>query len=525
MNKTFFKRNVANKGIGLLFAVILIFQPNLIQSQYDPLVATPVYIQAAGAYNSGSNLGFWDIPGYKPKYKQGQNIQVWAKDDGDDRKFVFYPDKQNPGYYYIVPYFAQKNGARIDVSGNKKANGTNVQIWIANTSPAQRFSVKYLPNGNVKIYNKNGQALCLDNRSYSNGTNVHTWEDHEGDWMEWVLIDAKTGNAMANGIPLPMGKVVVPQGYKVEDVEISFFSNKYTKPLVTRPNSVGEFSFPDADVKDEYVAVLLAAADGLISDSYQYHKTIRAGKLVLNLKAAPEGTQLVKSFNRGNILYKKGSNYWINSQGNINSDDNFFFSDLSIPTNEKKELVKAMGVSGVEAKTDKEIYEITKKCWQYFSNNTKSIFGNNGDKTELVKQVLKEYTNAKGSGPVEYWTTVEQFMQMNKKYGFIAVGNCSSTALAFAAFLRTAGVPANKMAVERLLYDWYRDHWAVLVEIKGQWFWFDPTYAGYGFPTYENLVCIPTSRAGFNYDLPYELITLPGSTINYVPYCGIKGKL
>ena len=89
--------------------------------------------------------------------------------------------------------------------------------------------------------------------------------------------------------------------------------------------------------------------------------------------------------------------------------------------------------------------------------------------------------------------------------------------------LKTAGVPANKMAVERLNYDWFRDHWAVIVELNGVWYWFDPTMCLANFPAFSNLKCIPESRIGFNFDLPFEIFIVPGSTLDYVPYCGTNG--
>jgi hypothetical protein len=486
-----------------------------------------VYIQAAGAYDKGLNAGYWDIPAYNPEFKKGQNIQVWAKDGGTDRIFRFYPAQGQKGYHVIIPEHGNKKYGRVDLQGNKRGNGVNIHTWTVNKSDAQLFKIEPLKNGNYKIYNKNGMAVCLAGRSYKNGSNVHTWEDHEGHWMEWVIIDAETGEAYASYIPKPKGKITVPEGYNMQDVKVYFYSKNHRQPIVKSPNADGTFSFPEANVvENDYVAVVRTEAEGLTSAAYQFHKSKKAPPLNFDLKRAPAGTQLVKTKHRGNIPYRSNGKYLINTEGNVNSDDHFFFRDLQKNTNEKQQLRKLIGVSGQEGQTDKEIYDITLKTWAFYAANTKSIFGNNGDMKETVRKAFDESGNEKWkNGPVEYWTTVEQFVQLYNKYGFMPVGNCSSAALAFAAMLRTAGVPANKMAVERMLYDHYRDHWAVIVEINDTWYWFDPTLSRESFPSYEKLTSIPSRPSPKDYEHPYEIITVPGSKLNYVPICGKDGKV
>ena len=81
-------------------------------AQFRPMAGVEFYIQAAEAFETGQNIGFWDVPGGDPQYNQGQNIQVWAMDSGADRKFLFYPDRTRNGYYYILPAHALKAGGR-----------------------------------------------------------------------------------------------------------------------------------------------------------------------------------------------------------------------------------------------------------------------------------------------------------------------------------------------------------------------------------------------------------------------------
>jgi hypothetical protein len=56
----------------------------------------------------------------------------------------------------------------------------------------QKFRFKHLGNGNFKIYTLDDMVICLAGRKNTNGTNVHIWEDHDGAWMTWYLIDPDT---------------------------------------------------------------------------------------------------------------------------------------------------------------------------------------------------------------------------------------------------------------------------------------------------------------------------------------------
>ncbi|NJO90181.1 MAG: hypothetical protein HC831_15470, partial [Chloroflexia bacterium] len=38
-------------------------------------------------------------------------------------------------------------------------------------------------------------AVCLERQKNANGTNVHLWEDHEGPWTEWYLVNPVTQQA------------------------------------------------------------------------------------------------------------------------------------------------------------------------------------------------------------------------------------------------------------------------------------------------------------------------------------------
>lgn len=145
------------------------------------------YIQSALSYGIDLN-GYIDVAGVK-NFKNSDNVQLWNLDFGADRKFKLLTSNSNLNYYNIS--IADIPNLVFDVCGGANANGTSIQIWERANVPAQNFAFKHLGNGKFKIINQNGKVVCSGRQS-SNGTNVHIWDDHDGAWMEWYLIDVET---------------------------------------------------------------------------------------------------------------------------------------------------------------------------------------------------------------------------------------------------------------------------------------------------------------------------------------------
>ncbi|MDX9771179.1 MAG: RICIN domain-containing protein [Tenuifilaceae bacterium] len=164
---------------------------------------TRFHIQSAMNFGK-NNGGYWDVPGvFQPNMSisRGSNIQVYDLDVHHDRYFTFYPSSV-PGYYEIQ--VGLTNETRIDIQGAKgpgTPNGSNVQVWDRTDLTNQRFMLHHMGNGRFKIYDQNsGKILCLKGRSNANRTNVHLWDDHNGSWVEWYLIDVKTKKAFVPAV-------------------------------------------------------------------------------------------------------------------------------------------------------------------------------------------------------------------------------------------------------------------------------------------------------------------------------------
>jgi hypothetical protein len=226
-----------------IFALVVTFT---MQAKAQTITELPVgykfYIQSA--INYGQNTGgYWDIPGKPDAIQKGSNIQVWSLDDGHDRIFTIIESPEK-GYYELQ--VGNTTNARVDISGGKREDATNVQVWDRNGMPPQRFQFRHLGNGRFKIFDRNGRALCLARRSSANGSNVHIWGDHNGAWMEWYLIDVQTKQpVIPSSISTSASSSEVRLGAGEEMVlgRIGLFDNgdlKYTFSVVRKANKTKE---------------------------------------------------------------------------------------------------------------------------------------------------------------------------------------------------------------------------------------------------------------------------------------------
>ena len=149
-----------------------------------------VHIQSAQA-GDASDLGCWDQPGYPKKFKSGDAVSLYAREDAVDQHFRFIA--LGDGWYNIV----SANGGYLDVRGGVDGDGVPVQVFQRNGTVSQKFRLQLLPNGKWKIYTHWGRALCTP-RSFANGGSVHTWADHEGPWMEWNFTPSQSSSIEVN---------------------------------------------------------------------------------------------------------------------------------------------------------------------------------------------------------------------------------------------------------------------------------------------------------------------------------------
>lgn len=128
--------------------------------------------------------------------KSGTNIQIYKANNTDAQRF--YLASIGGGYYVIT---SKVSGKVLDVNGGKKKSGTNVQQWDYNAGSNQAFKIEYAGNGYYYLRPKNNTDLALDvnGAGNKNGTNVQVYNwSRNNRAQRWKLYCLNTKQAYSS---------------------------------------------------------------------------------------------------------------------------------------------------------------------------------------------------------------------------------------------------------------------------------------------------------------------------------------
>lgn len=142
----------------------------------------------------------------------GSNVGLSAKTPGaDPLGFSFVPTDMLASGTYTISNVG--TGCVVDIAGGGSANGTNVQVWAGNDTPAQKWNVKNVGDGWYSIENvRIRSALDVNGGGAASGTNVQIWDVAVTPNQRFRLVPTGDGyfylEAMCNGLRL----TAVPDG-------------------------------------------------------------------------------------------------------------------------------------------------------------------------------------------------------------------------------------------------------------------------------------------------------------------------
>lgn len=175
---------------------------------------TKFVIQSAMNYGR-NNLGFWDVRGTPQVITNGMTFNVWALDTkAIDRLYTLYEAPES-GYYYIS--VGDNPNMVLNTADCKgSSSGTGILAWEKHGDFCQKFYFQHLGSGRFKIFADNNHLIALDNRSSDNGAKIQMWENLDGAFVEWYLVDAETNqlfipSATVNKASFPLRGTAVTQ--------------------------------------------------------------------------------------------------------------------------------------------------------------------------------------------------------------------------------------------------------------------------------------------------------------------------
>lgn len=492
----------------------------------------PFFIQNFKSYTTGSNKGFWDIPGKNVSFKNGQNLQVWDLTDKlTDRKYTIKQTQAqvSNGTFIICPEYTGMNGV-VSAATSHQNNGTNVLIAGRDGSNNQSFKIIHVGDGRYKIYSFEGKVVCLKSKSDANGSNVHLWENHNSPETEWVFLDVNTMKKYIPPVPekfqaaiyngdtqQPIAGAKIKAGY--------YFDGSYHYSETTS-NAKGQFNFvEDKIVKYGNLRLKIESSDygALDKETRKGYKDFGT-KILLYPK---QGRKVEESLYEGLKVYGAYDGWYYREDGSVVDGTFNYFHDLSSNAPEILNLRNAMGVDGMMAKNDVEILERLSKVWAFWKTQTKTIMllETRSNEVKAANEYAKSISNVTNK---EQWPGITVDAKVFSKYGYILTGACSSQAIKFARLLSLAGIPHTKLAITRFHYnaEHQGEHWSTIVKLNNIWYWFDTNYAfNSSIPSELNSMhCIPKNEPGFDYERPFEVILLAGGKLTKVPLVGERGK-
>lgn len=500
-----------------------------------------------------TDAGYWDQPGKPTRYDKGANLMVYALDTvfNNDQQFHLIPAGNN--FYYIQ----SKNGGFVDVAKGERKNGTNVLIWEGTKRNNQKFRFEYLGNGRWKIYAATGGIVCLAGRSHANKSNIHIWQDHSGAFTEWYLVDASTRNIWApqdnnSGKPTPVvigtklsaidydasGKAMsVEPG--VTDVEIWVYDSSNTEEPYTMDGTVktdvtGKFTLP-GKYTDKSSILLMARKNGRSTAVAKIHPKSKQLDTphFITVKYSDANHVLLPTKYRGDQWYRKQDGYFYLENGIVTDKSDFFYYQITTRNSTiNRFLTEAFkNIDYDKAESDQEIIEKMNSVFAFTGYKTKSSMGTDDPLIKEASDFLFRNCRKTSTSPVTRWPSLEEYAETWIKYGFIPVGNCTSSSQMTSTFMYAVGVPADRLCVIKFNYDpsWLVEHWVLGVNMNNRWYAIEPQHAQhYRFLEPNSLNIIKWDRffqPTYDYTKPFEIWVVAGSQLKNVPFTGDPAEL
>lgn len=158
-----------------------------------PVIPEPVVVPAVlddGAFymiknvNSGLYMEVADA-----NAKNGANIQQWGADGVAAHNVWRVMKSPADGYYYLYSALADGASYCLDLTANKKDNGTNIELYQKNYKDAQQFMFVENSDGSFTIRPRLNPDSCVEviNASTESGANIQEWELNGASCQNWIL--------------------------------------------------------------------------------------------------------------------------------------------------------------------------------------------------------------------------------------------------------------------------------------------------------------------------------------------------
>jgi hypothetical protein len=125
----------------------------------------------------------------------GTKIQQWTCNETPAQTFLV-DDRGNGEVRLINP----NSGKCVDVTGNGVSDGTQIQLWGCHDGGAQRFRAQSVGGNHVQLFNpQSGKCLDVNGNSGADGAKVQIWTCNGSDAQAWQLRGVTGGDGDGDG--------------------------------------------------------------------------------------------------------------------------------------------------------------------------------------------------------------------------------------------------------------------------------------------------------------------------------------
>jgi hypothetical protein len=240
-------------------------------------------------------------------------------------------------------------------------------------------------------------------------------------------------------------------------------------------------------------------------EGWQIHPQI-PGTLFLS-RSSLVMSELLTTKHEGDVLYYKLWNFWVRARRKANPQPSVYFRDYDTPDPDVDALVKVVGLSRSQLKTEEDVWGRIGTVWNWMKNK--------------VQDNSAEYETI-SSDPNE-WPSIIDYARYYKANQHLVWAACFSKAHIFATLLGKV-IPRSRVAIAQGHHAENgapptASHVFVAVYVADRWFYLDPTAIYTAFPTFAQRQSIGvTTFKTVDYEHPYSLISVPLSDVTFIPH-------
>lgn len=172
--------------------------------------------------------------------KNSSNIQLYTANNSKAQRWILvqnldldelatdHRDDVKNGTYTIYP--AVNQNYALDVSGGSKSNCANIQVYTSNGTNAQKWRVTHDSKGYLTLTNVgSGKVLDVNGAATANGTNIQQYDSNSSKAQKWIGIRQSDGSIVLISALDSQKCIDLSSGQAVNGANVQLYGSNGTK--------------------------------------------------------------------------------------------------------------------------------------------------------------------------------------------------------------------------------------------------------------------------------------------------------